>query len=246
MQTGGTGGKGKFIWLGLFAVAMGFLEAIVVVYLRELYYPGGFRFPLAGIPPKILFIETLREACTLLMLFSLAAVAGRGFYGGLSCFLLVFGIWDIFYYVGLKVLLGWPPSLLTWDILFLIPVAWTAPVLAPLVSAATMILLGLLILILIDRCGMVSGGPAAWGLLIFGALVQFFTFVKDYLTIVIEGGFIGELLELAGNEKFMRIALAHVPESFSWSYFSLGEAMILLAMVIIRKNTFATHRLRNY
>ena len=29
----------------IFAVSMGFLEAIVVVYIRELYYPDGFRFP---------------------------------------------------------------------------------------------------------------------------------------------------------------------------------------------------------
>jgi hypothetical protein len=61
-------------------------------------------------------------------------------------FLLGFGVWDIFYYVFLKILLGWPVSLATWDVLFLIPTAWVAPVWAPLVVAATLVLTGLAIL----------------------------------------------------------------------------------------------------
>jgi hypothetical protein len=99
----------RFLWLGVFAVSMGFLEAIVVVYLRELYYPEGFSFPLNEIPPRILGTEIMREACTLVMLASVAALAGRDKYTRLSCFLFIFGIWDIFYYAGLKLLLGWPP-----------------------------------------------------------------------------------------------------------------------------------------
>jgi hypothetical protein len=35
------------IWLAVFSMAMGYLESAVVVYLRKLYYPDGFKFPLA-------------------------------------------------------------------------------------------------------------------------------------------------------------------------------------------------------
>ena len=36
----------KVLALTLFSIAMGLLEAVVVMYLRELYYPAGFAFPL--------------------------------------------------------------------------------------------------------------------------------------------------------------------------------------------------------
>ncbi len=84
---------------------MGFLEAAVVVYLRELYYPEGFAFPLKQLAPNVLLIEYLREISTIIMLFSIGYIAGRKFYDRLSFFLLSFGIWDIFYYVWLKLLL---------------------------------------------------------------------------------------------------------------------------------------------
>jgi hypothetical protein len=101
---------------------MGFLEAIVVVYLRQLYFPEGFDFPLNPIPPKILAIEWLREITTLVMLVSIGIIAGKNFLQRFSYFLYCFAVWDIFYYVALKLLLNWPPSLLTWDLLFLFPV----------------------------------------------------------------------------------------------------------------------------
>ena len=38
----------------LYAVAMGYLEAAVVVYLRAIYYPEGFSFPLKPMDAGIL------------------------------------------------------------------------------------------------------------------------------------------------------------------------------------------------
>ena len=64
----------RSVWLTVFAVAMGFLEAAVVVYLRELYYPGGFEFPIVQITPKIVVVEIVREFTTLVMLFAVAAL----------------------------------------------------------------------------------------------------------------------------------------------------------------------------
>jgi membrane protein implicated in regulation of membrane protease activity len=62
----------------------------------------------------------------------------------------MFAIWDIFYYIFLWLLIGWPESFFTWDILFLLPVTWVGPVLAPVINSLTMIVLAGLIL-LADR-----------------------------------------------------------------------------------------------
>lgn len=114
-----------------FAVAMGFLEATVVVYLRAIYYPTGFTFPLVSMAPQLVVAELLREAATLVMLLAPAALLSRNRLERFAWFCWAFAVWDLFYYVFLKVLLGWPESLLTWDVLFLLPTVWVGPVLAP-------------------------------------------------------------------------------------------------------------------
>jgi len=52
--------------------------------------------------------------------------------------MLIFAVWDLFYYVWLKVLLDWPATLMDWDVLFLIPVAWASPVLYPVLISMAM------------------------------------------------------------------------------------------------------------
>ena len=119
--------RSRFVWLAVFAVAMGFLEGIVVIYLRELYYPQGFDFPLKLMSPELVRIEWIREISTLIMLAAVGIIAGRNNLQRLMYFLFAFGVWDIFYYVALKLLIGWPASLLTWDLLFLIPCVMAEP-----------------------------------------------------------------------------------------------------------------------
>jgi hypothetical protein len=123
----------------LFSVAMAYLESAIVVYLRELYYPNGFSFPLKLIPGKILIIELGRELATIVMLFSVAMIAGNLLIERISYFLFAFGVWDIFYYLWLKIFINWPESLLTDDLLFLIPVPWISPVLAPVIVSVVFI-----------------------------------------------------------------------------------------------------------
>ena len=126
-------------WLTLYAVAMGLLETVVVVYLRELYYPDGFDFPIVIIPDPLALTELLRELTTLLMILAVAMLAGSDRTDRFFVFALVFGVWDIVYYLGLWLLLDWPDSLFTWDVLFLIPVPWLAPVIFPLTIAVLLI-----------------------------------------------------------------------------------------------------------
>jgi hypothetical protein len=133
------------VLLCLYAAAMGILEAIVVVYLRRIYYPAGFGFPLVAMDPTILRAEVIREGMTLVMLAAVAGIAAERAWQRLLSFIVAFGVWDVFYYAGLKAFLDWPASWLTPDILFLIPRVWVGPVLAPVLVSAAWVAGGLLL-----------------------------------------------------------------------------------------------------
>jgi hypothetical protein len=131
----------RFFWLTLFSTAMGILEAVVVVYLRELYYPDGFRFPVILIQSRIAVIELIREAATLVMLLAAAMLGGRHAFDRFCLFAYLFGVWDLVYYAALKAFLDWPASLMEWDLLFLIPVPWLSPVIYPMLISCFLIAL---------------------------------------------------------------------------------------------------------
>ena len=143
--------RGLLAWLTTWSVAFGVLEGAVVVYLRRIFYPGAPPnaplFPLRDMGGPIVLTEVAREAATLVMLIGVAMLAERRPLRRFAVFAFCFGVWDLVYYVMLRVAIGWPASLLEWDILFLIPAPWAAPVLAPmlvslaLVGAAALILL---------------------------------------------------------------------------------------------------------
>ena len=89
-------------------------------------------------------VELWREAATLVMIATLGMLAGRTWRCRVGYAAIAFGAWDIFYYVFLRVISGWPRTLLDWDILFLLPLPWWGPVLAPVSIALVMILWGTL------------------------------------------------------------------------------------------------------
>ena len=163
----------KLWYLFIFALAMGYLEASVVVYLRQLLYPDGFTFPIKQIGADHAFVELGREAATVLMLLAVAFIAERTKRGRLICFMLMFGIWDIAYYLWLLVTISWPASLLTWDILFLIPVIWTGPVLAPVLVSVLMIVTGLIYYTRKDQAEVVVISSLEWVFTILAAIIIF-------------------------------------------------------------------------
>ena len=124
---------------------MAFIESAVVVYLRAIFYPDGFKFPLKAITDHKIVIEVFREAATLFMLLSVTFLAGKKRWERFAYFMFLFGVWDVFYYIWLKVLLNWPASLFDWDILFLIPIPWISPVIAPVSVSLLMIIFSILI-----------------------------------------------------------------------------------------------------
>ncbi len=163
----------------VYAVAMAYLESAIVVYLRRLYYPQGFAFPLVIIDLPTLLLELGREAATIVMLATVGIAAGRTKVGKCAYFLFLFGVWDIWYYIWLKVFVDWPTSLLAWDVLFLIPVPWVGPVLAPVTVSLTMIGMGLIMLHLAQRGPVLPAGTTVWLAQSVASLIVIVSFTMD-------------------------------------------------------------------
>jgi hypothetical protein len=140
-----------FLIVVAFGIAFGYIEAAVVVYLRQIFHPDGFIFPMNvfGIDAdsrRLLLAEIGREVATIVLIFTGAWLFGRNRQQRVAYFMIIFAVWDIFYYVWLKVLLDWPASIMDWDILFLIPVTWASPVLYPVLISLTLIVFAAAIL----------------------------------------------------------------------------------------------------
>jgi len=152
----------RLLIIGVFAVAFALLEAAVVIYLRKLFgFDIGYLPPapkislnlgfIAFLPPGTLIlpdkfitqIELLREASTIIILITIALLSAKKLKERLGAFLLAFSIWDISYYVFLRVFAGWPRSLFDIDVFFLIPVPWVGPILTPIVIFTFLFFLGI-------------------------------------------------------------------------------------------------------
>jgi hypothetical protein len=217
----------------LFAIAMALLESAVVIYLREILYPGGFRFPLVPMHPHLLLTEILREAATMVMLVCIGLLAGKRFSERFAWFIYSFAIWDIFYYIFLWLLLGWPESLMTWDVLFLIPATWTGPVITPLILTVIMILFAWFILTAACKGKNSSIAPIEWLGLLVGSGIVITAFMTDYLKHMLRTFAPGELLR-AGDPRVMEVAQQYVPESFPWLLFSMGTLVIIAPVIRFR------------
>lgn len=226
-----------FIYLTAFSIAMAFSEAAVVVYLRQLYYPSGFVFPLTTVVLKNLWIEYLREIATIAMLASIAILSGKNRIERIAAFLFSFGVWDIFYYLWLKVLIDWPTSLFAWDVLFLIPVVWVAPVLAPIICAVMMIVMALFLLKVQQKNKIIAFRKTEILLWISGCSVILFTFMIDSMKLLWKTGFPESLVNPFKNPKLLEAISQYVPASYHWELFALGEIAIVCGLLLFLKRS---------
>jgi hypothetical protein len=162
----------RFCVVVVFSIAFANIEASVVVYLKHIFHPDGFKFPMTvfGEGPhfrRFLFTEIGREAATMVLILTTCWLAGRNRQQRFAYFLAIFAVWDIFYYVWLRILSNWPATIMDWDILFLIPVAWASPVLYPVLISLVWLVWAAIILYL-DSCGR-SLRPTMTDWLSFGA-----------------------------------------------------------------------------
>jgi len=209
---------GRWLTVVVFALAMAWVESAVVFYLRtmldriEPYRPE----PLPQFSGFAL-AELVREVATLVMLLTVGMLSGKTWPARLAYSSIAFGVWDIFYYAWLRVLCGWPHSLLDWDILFLIPVPWWGPVLAPMLIALLMIIWGSLVVFRPNQ----TGFPASWRpwlLNAMGMALALYVFMVDAWRAATHGP----------------TAMRHMlPERFQWPLFVV--ALLLMAAPILNR-----------
>ncbi|MBU0489220.1 MAG: hypothetical protein KKA07_01655 [Bacteroidetes bacterium] len=223
--------KNLFIVVCLFAIAMAFLESAIVVYLRELYYPEGFDFPLRSVPVHIAVTEFFREVATLVMLAGIGYMAGKRPVTRFAWFLFSFAIWDIFYYVFLYVLIGWPQSLFTWDILFLVPFVWVGPVIAPVINSLMMIVLAVLIIRANRGVEILRIQRLEWLLLALGSVVVIAAFTEEYISFMNAQGAMGDLLCFRNSGRIIELTSQYCPQRFAWQVFIAGIAMHATAIL---------------
>lgn len=231
-----------FIGPALFSIAMGFLEAAVVVYLRLLYYPNGFDFPIEPViamEPNVILVEFFRELATIIMLLYVGISSGKTNQERFAFFLFCFAIWDLFYYVFLYLTLSWPSSLFTWDLLFLIPVPWIGPVITPVIISILMIVLSVVLVKSSRSIKKQLLSKVEWALLITGSIVVILSWVLDYLDFVYQKHGTFSIWNIS-NEEMNVLSLQYVPIDFYWKTFFLGTVLISLAIALFWKRSVKT------
>lgn len=174
----------RFAAVQVYALAMAYVEAAAVLYLRTIYGgidPVGPRSTPFNPVPSFGGVEMGREAATMVMLAAVGWLAGRGASGRIGAFLAAFGTWDIGYYVFLWLFAGWPRSLLAPDVLFLLPLPWWGPVVSPVLLALLMVLGGGLAMAREESGGLPRPARDAVGLLLGGLLLCLAAFMMDAL-----------------------------------------------------------------
>ena len=217
----------RILALTIFSIAMGLLETAVVVYLRELFYTDGFSFPLNTIDNQTIVVtEILREAATIIMLIGIGYMFGRNFITRFAGFLYSFAIWDIFYYIFLKMLLNWPESLFTWDVLFLIPVTWVGPVIAPVIVSLTMIIYALVFICKENKGGNFKLNLKDWIIISTSASIILVSFTLDNISYLVNINGIENIFNLSQDQLFAAME-NYIPEKFNWWIFGIGELGLL-------------------
>jgi hypothetical protein len=229
MSVTGTKADGhRWLVVALYAVAMAWVEAAVVYYLRSLidriepYQPNPL--PMAGGFDEA---ELIREIATLIMLFTVGWLAGATWRSRLGYSVVAFGIWDIFYYIFLRVMTGRPRSLFDWDVLFLIPLPWWGPVWAPTSVALLMILWGTG-LSQIERSRVSFG--SRWKILALGGVgvaLALFTFMADAIQTADQG---------------MDALRNMLPVRFNWPLFAVALALMALPVADVARQELRARR----
>ena len=218
----------RWFVVALYAVAMAWVEAAAVYYLRTLvrriepYQPNPL--PIAtGLGEA----ELIREIATLVMLLTVGWLAGATWRGRAGYSLIAFGIWDIFYYLFLRMMAGWPKSLLNWDVLFLIPLPWWGPVWAPMSIAFLMILWGTFVT-QFERSSASSGSD--WKSLApggVGVALALFVFMADAIRTANQG------------TEALRTML---PAGFNWPLFSVALVLMALPVADVARQALCARR----
>ena len=207
------------LWImSVYAVAMALLESAVVVYLRHLYYADNPLeiFPLQFLNSYDTVLELSREGATVVMIVTVALLVDRSSpTRTFAAFVFLFGVWDVFYYFWLKVLMGWPRSWLEWDVLFLIPSPWLGPWICPAMISLLFIVWGYWTLSAVDD---ISFAPRSLTVFMTGAGLGIASFLQPSIAVLIDGG-VAELSR-------------YTPGSFWWWLFIPSYLLMTCGLVM--------------
>lgn len=206
----------RSIVVTVYALAMAYLESAVVVYLqRALAMTPATLFPLRNqsVLGNLGSIEVGREIATLVMLVTVGWLAGQRGLERFAWLAIAFGIWDIGYYFFLWVFIGWPSSVKTYDLLFLLPVPWVAPVWAPITVSIALIFFGLIVVRRLNFGVVVRIRWRDISLMILGGLVVIISFTLH----------------------FRAILNGAVPTTFAWPIFIIGMLLAIFGVVPLCK-----------
>ncbi len=96
----------NWVWIVIFSIAFAWVESAVVVYLRTIYFDGGFSFPLTinyengkHVFNPLVRIELGRELATIIILIAVGCIAGRKKFHQFCYFMIAFGIAQIDFFV---------------------------------------------------------------------------------------------------------------------------------------------------
>jgi len=206
----------RWVMVVVFALAMAWMESATVFYLRTLVGRVD-PYQVAPLPahPVLGKIELFREIATIVMLFAVGWLAGREFRTRFSYMLIAFGVWDIFYYIFLAVMGPWPRSVMNWDVLFLIPLPWWGPVLAPCIIAALMVIGGTIVTQCEGRDGPFWPSHKFVILNWLGVGLALYVFMEHAIHILPQGEFALRTL---------------LPKRFDWPLFSLALVLMSLSL----------------
>jgi len=210
----------------LFAIAMAWVEAAVVFYLRTLV---GRIDPYQARPLPVADplgrVELAREAATLVMLACIGWLAGKNGRVRVAYGAIAFGTWDIWYYVFLKAMTDWPHSVLDWDILFLIPLPWWGPVVAPVSISLLLIVGGTMISQFAGSNLPLWPGTVALFLNLIGVILSLFVFMSDALRVAHQG-----------SEAIRNV----LPVGFNWTLFALAWLLMSVPILDIARQCVVT------
>jgi hypothetical protein len=202
----------RWLIVVVFAVAMAWVEAATVYYLRlmtDRIVP--YQDPPLPLAALLGHVELVREGATLLMLFTVGMLAAQTWRKRLAYALIAFGVWDIFYYVFLRVVSDWPRSPFDWDILFLLPLPWWGPVFAPVCIALLMILWGTVATQYEETSPARALARPLWGVCAIGVALALYVFMADALRSLPLG---------------LDATRSVLPTSFNWTAFCAALALI--------------------
>ncbi|HEY9164755.1 MAG TPA: hypothetical protein VIS48_01205 [Candidatus Kryptonia bacterium] len=199
--------------VSIYAIAMGYLEAAVVIYLRLMEFGDPAHvFPMKLLGSQTGIIELGREIVTIVMLGVIGLLAGKSRLQKCMYFIFSFAIWDLTYYIFLRMLTGWPPSLFSFDVLFLVPVVWIGPVAAPILIAILLLVFSSSMILISERNLELKIGIGNISIFGLSCIIILFSFTREIFHILLSDG-------PKGLDNYS-------PRSFEWMTFGVGFVLM--------------------